>query len=356
MKRNIILLAATALFFAACEKEFDPRAELLVPSELINVTEGQQFILKKSNANNEIAFEWSKADFGVPTGVNYEIEAALEEDPNFENAVTLVNRTQGLSTSVKVSDLNNAVTRLGLAPEVETNVLIRLSASLGINGEAAFADPLTIKVTSYQGIPDNIYLIGDAIQSWDWAEMDMPMIPVHNNGEQPTLFWRVVYFKGGGGFKFAPQREWKDDFGADSEVSGIADVNFGGNNVGGPAKPGYLMVVVDYAAGKISVAPADVYLTGDMVGSWGNREEQNKFQFDAATGAMSVTRQIQTADMRMFAWHKWFNDWWRSEFMIVNNQVAYRGAGNDQDRISVPGGMKQFNLFFNTGEASIISK
>ena len=46
------------------------------------------------------------------------------------------------------------------------------------------------------------------------------------------------------------------------------------------------------------------------------------------------------------------NDWWHSEFMVLNGEIAYRGKGGDQDRVAGKVGQKLY-LNFATGKGSI---
>ena len=46
------------------------------------------------------------------------------------------------------------------------------------------------------------------------------------------------------------------------------------------------------------------------------------------------------------------NDWWHSEFMVLNGEIAYRGKGGDQDRVAGKVGQKLY-LNFYTGKGSL---
>lgn len=40
-------------------------------------------------------------------------------------------------------------------------------------------------------------------------------------------------------------------------------------------------------------------------------------------------------------------DWWKSEFMVFDNKLTYRGAGGDLDRIVTKAGQKMYLNFTN---------
>ncbi|HEX3010045.1 MAG TPA: SusF/SusE family outer membrane protein [Bacteroidales bacterium] len=199
--------------------------------------------------------------------------------------------------------------------------------------------------------PSTLYMIGDGVGSWDWSETDLPMIPVHSHD---NLFWKIVWMKGGEtSFKFAPGKEWVNDFGKTGTATSDGIYSRGGENIPVPAAPGYYMVVVDLAAGKISVTDPKVYLIGNTVGSWDTANPSALFTVDNANSVVTVTRNLAADEIRMYAWHAWFTDWWQSEFIILNNKIEFRGKGNDQTRVSVTAGTKTVNLNFKTGAGSI---
>ena len=45
-------------------------------------------------------------------------------------------------------------------------------------------------------------------------------------------------------------------------------------------------------------------------------------------------------------------DWWKTEFIITNGNINYRGRGGDQARLNVSEGQKAY-LNFTTGAAKV---
>ncbi len=114
--------------------------------------------------------------------------------------------------------------------------------------------------------PEALYMIGDGVGTWDWAITDLPMVPVNGHA---NAFWKIVWMNGTGGFKFCPEKQWGSDFGVGADpVAGVGEFIKGTNNCPVPADSGYYMVMVDFDRDSISVAPVEVYLIGDVVGSW----------------------------------------------------------------------------------------
>ena len=200
---------------------------------------------------------------------------------------------------------------------------------------------------------EELFLIGDAVGGWDWDEVDLPMIPVHS---KPDLFWKIVWIEADGGFKFAPQRAWENDFGYDGNDPVDEIYNFGGDNLPAPGEAGYYMVVVNVETQEISVTAPQVYLIGDTIGSWDTAAEGALFDVDNENELITITRELEAAELRMYAWFDkgWFTDWWQSEFMIFDNEIEFRAAGGDQDRVNLDEAREYtIDLNFRNGEGSI---
>jgi hypothetical protein len=88
----------------------------------------------------------------------------------------------------------------------------------------------------------------------------------------------------------------------------------------------------------------------------GSRETANpnaKFNVDNPNEVITITKDLAAAEIRMYAWHSYFTDWWQSEFMVFGNVIEFRGNGPDQQRVTVPAGSNTVELNFRTGEGSI---
>ena len=208
---------------------------------------------------------------------------------------------------------------------------------------------MTYKVVA--AYPSALFMIGDGVGGWDWASLDLPMIPVNSH---PNMFWKIVWLNATGGFKFAPQKEWKDDFGQPTKnalPSALYDK--GTENIPVPGTAGYYMVVVDLLVNKISVADPKVYLMGNTIGSWDTANVAGLLSVDNANSVVTITKTLAADELRMYAWHPWFTDWWQSEFIILDGKIAFRGTGGDQSRVTVTAGSHTVNLNFKTGAGAI---
>lgn len=241
------------------------------------------------------------------------------------------------NSSEKVVDADG---NLSVSEKGEYDITLVIDA---INGDVK---TLTITETA----PAALFMIGGTIGGWDWAANSIEMIPVHSH---ENLYWKIVWMEAEtDGFKFAPEKAWGNDFGM-AEDLGNGEYSFGGDNLVAPAESGYYMVVVDLDAEKISVVEPEVYLIGDAVGSWDTANPAAMFTVDNANEKLSFQGTLNNAELRMFAWHSYFTDWWQSEFMIFDGNIEYRGNGEDQDRVNVDAGDYVIDLNFKSETGSV---
>ena len=100
----------------------------------------------------------------------------------------------------------------------------------------------------------------------------------------------------------------------------------------------------------------NVYLIGDTFGGWDELMAGSKFDVPTTMDADFVSPAFtgntpDGAGVRAYVKIPG-NDWWHSEFMVFNGEIAYRGKGGDQERVAGKAGQK-FYLNFATGKGSI---
>ncbi len=209
--------------------------------------------------------------------------------------------------------------------------------------------------------PESLFMIGEAVGSWVWDDVNIPLIPVHeNNDNAPGLYWRIVWLEADTeGFKFAPERDWGSDFGYDGNDPVDEIYQSGSTNIPAPDVSGYYMVVVNWIEGsdyEIAVTEPLVYLNGDIVGGWDGGDADALFTVDNDNEVLTITRDLEEGHLRIYAWFDkgWFTDWWHSEFVIRDGEIEYRGDGNDQEpRVNLDAGNYTIDLNFRTGNGTI---
>ncbi len=263
------------------------------------------------------------------------------------NAISARGICWSTSANPTISD-NKTSNGTGLGEFTSTITGLALSTTYHVRAyavnSAGVAYGSDVQFSTY---PPALFMIGDGVGGWDWSTVDLPMIPV--NG-QLNLFWKIVWLNATGEFKFAPQKAWNGDFGkTGSATAGV--YSKGGDNIPVPGTAGYYMIVVDFATGKIAIADPKVYLIGNTIGSWDTAKSDALFTID--NSIVTITKTLAADELRMYAWHPWFSDWWRSEFIILGGKIEFRGNGNDQARVTPTAGNNKIDLNFKTGDGSI---
>ena len=201
----------------------------------------------------------------------------------------------------------------------------------------------TIEQQEKSSAPTTMYMNGGQWggETWDWASDGIvELTPVHS---AVGFFWCTRWFDHTQGFKFCSQKAWNGDFGIDGQNCSVeAD--------------GFYTILVDGNTNSVQILPAEVYGIGD---AWG----ANAWDFDAADPVKFVAEgqklvatvtnnssAVRVAS-KVVSGERWY-DWWKTEFVWFDGKIAYRGAGNDQDRVAVEAGQK-ITIDFNAGTVTV---
>lgn len=157
-------------------------------------------------------FQFSAADFAIPTAVRYTAYASLTED--FATKQTLGNvATDTAGLTVSANTLNNALISMNCAPEVAVPVYFRIEAEMmGESSPVSSVDALISNVITSSITPFNaertypkIYVIGDFC-GWSHATAAY----LFSYAEDEENYIGVVDFDGkaGNGFKLTGADNW----------------------------------------------------------------------------------------------------------------------------------------------------
>ena len=246
-------------------------------------------------------------------------------------------------------DRGGSFAELGEAFEVTQggpNVKVGRGAKVTVTYDPA-AETMTL-AGEYSGdaptLPETMFMVGAAFGGWDWnSDGIVELVPVNGKSGQ---FWTIRYIAAESPFKFCPVRAWSGDFTGLGEDTGYVVDN--GNCM--VAESGVYMIYVDVENKKLCIEPAKVYGIGACFGGWDQGMESALFT--EADGKLSATVAAD-GELRMYAASSIATtDWWTREFIVLNGQIAYRGNGDDQERVSVKAGQK-VTLDFNAGTGVI---
>jgi len=196
--------------------------------------------------------------------------------------------------------------------------------------------------------PTELYMTGKDFGDWSvWHQLT----PVN---DQEGNYWTIVYCSAGSEFKFSAAADWNGtEFGSSAPMNDMAGAGLAdqGGNVKVTNAGWYLIHVLNGESRAINVYAPNVYLIGDTAGEW-NVADSHKFEVPATPDGVFVSPAFaKDAELRMCVSIGEF-DWWRTEFIILNGEIEYRGNGPDQERVSVKEGQKAY-LNFSTGTGEV---
>ena len=222
-------------------------------------------------------------------------------------------------------------------------------------GEIAKSFSYTIEQESKSETPTTMYMIGQDFGGWDWNNAGVAeLIPVWG---KEGAFWCTRYFTTNG-FKFCALREWNGDFTGLGSDEGYTVAE---GNCFVPAE-GMYTVYINLLDKVLEIKPAEVYGLGDAVftGGWDFDTAQKCEIVDgkavittAGAGELRLASKVlPTTKVEGCGDHGWY-DWWKTEFIFFSdNKIAYRGGGNDQDRVQIEAG-KKIIIDFNNGTVAV---
>jgi len=235
---------------------------------------------------------------------------------------------EGAATNMAFDEANEGIYTVSLTWNFETGFT------------SAFSKTGTVEPLAY---PEELYMIGDGVGTWDFALTILPMVPVHSH---PELFWKIVWMNETGGFKFSPVLAFNGDFGKTGTATNGVYAK-GTENVPVPGTAGYYMVVVDFENETIEVADPKVYGIGDAFGGWDAAQAANLFTVDNANEEISITKTLAAGNLRMHvAASTLVCEWWQAEFNVLSGVLEFRGTGGDQTAVPVTAGSHTIKLNF----------
>jgi starch-binding outer membrane protein SusE/F len=351
-KLSILILALVALTgFNACTSDDDVVFIANPDTDGIHFTNNfaASYDLTEVDPGDVVdRFVWSEVDFGVPTNINYELQASLTED--FDDPVTL--------GSTSVNNLDVTAQQLIRVTEdedlEETNTFrihVRVVASAGTAGEMAHISPsesFTIIVPTEPGFI-HFYLVGDATAA-GWNP-DNNNTPLFRDGENENLFHFTGRFDGSGdkeGFKLLETLGlWQPQWGLDGDNLSNSTI-LGGDPSAFPvdADAYYTFTMnidemtYSFEAYDESGAPTfeTIGFIGDATpGGWDNDTDMTKSQFDPHIWyAKNVS--LSGGEMKFRANDDWTNNW---------GGETFPSGESSQDGPNIPVTAGTYDIWFN---------
>lgn len=370
-KYNIFLLLVLVLgILTACSDDRDSNPTLQVPSSFVLNTPAYASATYDLRNTETIELTTTQPDYGFTAATTYRVQVSDQNTFEDENSYITLSGTY-TSARIEVPAQEVAMAMMTLldvsseedVPQDPVPLYFRLHASINSGMYPVYSNSIELpKVLGYFALseislPENMFLIG-SITDWSWDNA-YDMVPVHSN---PGKFWRVVYLPAGAEIKFNVAKLWDGgEFGFNEDYFPASSISYAGlEESGGNIKVNnggwYIVVVSAVIEGRsynytVEFLTPDLYLTGNTAGGWDYFDDTNKFTVPEGEGEFVSPAFVVSDELRMCI--KLANiDWWKTEFIILGGDIAYRGTEDDQDRVQVAAGQKAY-LNFTTGKGSV---
>ena len=384
---SALMLLCGVCLFTACDSDRDDNPTLQSPTTFVLNTPaiaGNTLDLANSS---RVILTCSQPDYGYPAYTQYVPQVSLKED--MSNAVSLSAKNSA-QIEVDANELAVALTNMMLEANpsmteddfpVDIPVYVRVQASqLAYGGTILEGTTINSNVVKFENVhlefslppveaPAQLNIVGGFCGN-DWNS-SVTMIEVNGSraeDQSTATFWRMVWIDSETGVKFNSEKAF------DGNEIGYADVNIDGTLADQISEGSdgyftsasgrwYLMIVKATVDGRnmiwdVTFNEPEVWLIGPATptGEW--TELMEGCLFDIPTTADGEFKSPALADtpgtedggcvrayVKVPGW-----DWWRSEFMVFDGKLVYRGTGGDQDRVGSKAGDFMFiNFGTDTG-------
>lgn len=371
--KSALLIMMGLVMFTSCEDDNDSNPIVKTPTEFHLNTPALAATNIDLTNSSAIVFTCSQPNYGFPASTMYKVQVSLKEDmtdfveldQSFPNTVCSVDAAI-LASTLTTMELNAGKSEADFPMDVKVYVRMRAYMTTDTGSPVADTEILS-NVTCLENVhlnyslapvttPEHLYVVG-GFCGWDWGN-SFEFVPVY---EHPEMYWRMVWIDEAG-VKINTAQEWDgnqkgyNDITVAGDLAGNISTNDDGN-ICSTTPQWYLMVVTASVSGRdikytVEFNEPNVYLIGDTFGGWDELMADSKFDVPTTMDADFVSPAFK-ADGEIRAYVKVpGNDWWHSEFMVFNGEIAYRGKGGDQERVAGKAGQK-FYLNFATGKGSI---
>lgn len=378
--KSTLLLGLGVLLLASCEDDNSNNPTLQKPTTFVLNTPAlaNQTI---DLANSEtLTITCSQPDYGFTASTQYKVEVSLNSD--MSDAQEIDNSYSTAKIDLDAETLASTLTNMELAQgKTEADFPMVVPVYMRVKANAITSDNKAIDGTAITSntiafnkvylvyslppvtAPENLYLIGK-FNSWSW---DTCFEMIHVNGTD-NVYWRMVYIDGEG-VKFNSNKAWD---GSEVGYNGItvsgdlaSEITSNGGNIASTNPGWYLMIVTATVSGRdilydVQFNKPEVWLMGTCISDSSWSELLDGAMFTAPTTAdgefvsPAFTSDCPGGDgdgVRAYVKVPGY-DWWKSEFIIFDGIITYRGTGNDQDRVAGAVGEKLY-LNFSTGKGEI---
>ncbi|MDO6388822.1 SusE domain-containing protein [Pontibacter sp. BT731] len=293
---KLFTLCLISLVLFSCEKE-EERLVLrpgAVPT--LASTANSVELAAENKAEDAITLNWTAADYGFQAAVTYTLQF-IAEGGDFAEAREVETTPGMLSKTLTVAELNTLATQLGLAPNNEGTMQVRVKSSVAESVTPTHSNVVSIKVTPFLDIIEYVSLwVPGSHQGWDPAKAPK-VSSVNDNG----VYEGYVNFPDAKtNFKLNPAPNWDNDFGGTSSgnkgtlVAKGTDLQVDG--------AGYYLLKANTNQLTWEAVKTTWGVIGDATGSWDNDQDMT---YDATAQVWKATLQLSVGEIKFRANDKW---------------------------------------------------
>lgn len=378
--KSALLIMMGLVMFTSCEDDNDSNPIVKTPTEFRLNTPALAATNIDLTNSSAIVFTCSQPNYGFPASTMYKVQVSLKEDmtdfveldQSFPNTVCSVDAAM-LASTLTTMELNAGKSEADFPMDVK--VYVRMRAYMTTDtGEPVADTEILSNVICLENVhlnyslapvtmPEHLYVVGNFC-GWDWGN-SFEFVPVYDH---PEMYWRMVWIDEGG-VKINTAKDWDGNekgYNGITVAGDLADkISDNGGNISSATPQWYLMVVTASVSGRdikytVEFNEPNVYLMGTCMddSSWSELLDGAKFDVPTKMDGNFVSPAFKAAcpggdgdGVRAYVKVPG-NDWWHTEFIVLNGEIAYRGAGGDQERVAGNVGQKLY-LNFATGKGEI---
>ncbi|MBR5102534.1 MAG: SusF/SusE family outer membrane protein [Muribaculaceae bacterium] len=383
LKSSVLLLCGLALF-TACKDDNGSNPTFKAPTQFVlNTPALANTPIDLANCE-KIVLTCSQPDYGFPASTSYIVQVATKQD--MSDMVELSSASTSAKVEIDAAELAAKLTDLSLAANeqlteedfpIDLPVYFRLRAYMtNTDGKAVEGSEILSNIVSLNNVhlefslapvtaPEHLYIVGQFC-SWDWNKC-VEMVHVWG---APDVFWHMVYIDNSG-IKFNTNMAWDGGECGFDQINIVegdddlhGDIISGDGNIASSNPGWYLMIVTCSVQGRdiiydVQFRKPEVWLIGWIYdGDWTELKGDTFTVPDGPDGyfvSPLLDKNLPGTEsegcVRAYCKIPGF-DWWKSEFMVYDGKLVYRGAGDDQERVGCSAGQYLY-LNFTTEEGEI---
>lgn len=297
---KLFVLGSLLFLGVSCENE---NAELTTLKTVVfsnNIeASASTIVLTEDTADDSVELiSWPAVTFPVGTAVTYTLQfdviTGISGANAWGNAKRILAGEDVLSKALLGRDLNKIAIDLGLLPNVEGKLVVRVEASLD---HKIYSNPITLSVTPYEKteVSGELYMPG-SYQDWS-IETAAALTEIQLKVYQGYV---TVPTGAGLGFKFNPERNWEQFYGAGASN---ADLMFKSDADFVLPGEGSFQIKVNLNTLKWSAIPYSWGIVGDgTVGGWDNSTPMN---YDHQLKTWKITANLVPGNVKFRLNNSW---------------------------------------------------